>query len=333
MMELKANPKEMATGVVIEAKMSKGHGATALVLIENGTLKLGDPVAIGSSYGRVRILEDFTNRSIQSAGPSFPVRVAGLKTLPNFGDRLLVFENEKEAKENAVQAEKQIVPKLRIATAKKMTEEETEEKINILTIILKSDVRGSLEAIRKMVGEISAEGAEIHIISEGVGAISESDVTMAKATGAHIFGFRVKELGAAKKIAEKEDVSVHIFNVIYELVDKVKEELANLLPPEIIEEELGRGKVLAIFRDDKKGFVAGGKVESGRVSIGSEIKILQNNNEKYRNKIVTLRKEKSEAKECLSGTECGFGLPPHANVAVGDTFIVFKTEKKKRVVQ
>ncbi len=335
LMDIKANPKDEATGIVIESHMQKGAGAMALVLIENGTLRKGDPVAIGSSYGRIRILKDAINKPIEGAGPSFPVNIAGLKSLPDFGDRLLAFSSEKMAKETAFKYRKSDV-KIKIATAKKYGAETAEGENGMkkydFNIVLKSDVHGSLEAIKKLLSDIDSQEATIKIISEGVGSISESDVTLAKATSAYVIGFRVKRLDAAKKIAEKEKVSIQTFDIIYELIDQIKKDIAAILPLKIIEEELGSGEVLAIFRDDRKGFVAGGKIEKGKLSVGDEIKIFQNENEKFRANITSLRREKSEVKECESGSECGFGLPVGANVAVGDTFVAFKTIKKERVI-
>lgn len=333
MMELKANPNDNAVGVVIESHMQKGAGPMAFVLIDNGTLHKGDPISIGSASGRVRILEDFTGVPITEAGPSMPVRIAGLKTLPDFGDHLLAFNTEKEARENSsmMHSSKTLV---NIATAKKMksSDDSTEEKQIEFNIILKADVQGSLEALKSSIMEIDSQEIKVKIISEGVGAISESEITLAKATGAQVAGFRVQALGAARKIAEKEGVKIRVFDVIYELLDYAKAEMSDLLPPEIIEEELGHGNVLAIFRDDKKGFVAGGNVESGKVSNGDEIKFFQNKNEKYRTKILSLRREKNEVKECESGSECGFSLAPGAKIAVGDAYIAFKTILKKRTI-
>jgi translation initiation factor IF-2 len=333
MMELKASPKESAVGVVIESHMHKGAGPMAIVLIENGTIHKGDPVSIGSACGKARILEDFAKHSIEQAGPSTPVRIAGLKTLPEFGDHLVAFCSEKEARENS-QMMHSTKSELKIATAKKIKSEESdEEKEQIeFNLIVKADVHGSLEALKSSIGEIQSEEILLRIVSEGVGAISESEVTLAKATHSQVVGFRIQALGAAKRMAEKDNVKIKVFDVIYELIDYIKSEMSDLLPPEIIEEEQGHGKVLQIFRDDKKGFVAGGSVESGKISNGSEIKILQDKNEKYRAKIVSLRREKNEVKECESGSECGFGLPAGANVAVGDTFIVFQTIRKKRQI-
>lgn len=334
MMELKADPFEKAVGIVIESHMEKGAGSMATVLIENGTLHKGEPVSIGSTYGKVRIMEDFSAKPLTEAGPSAPIRIAGLKAMPDFGDRLFAFDSEKEASKNAYLAtsKKSLV---KIATAKKVDSgDESENRQTLsLSIVLKCDVKGSLEAVKQSILEISVPNFEINIIAEGVSAISESDITLAKATGALVLGFRVGILGAAKKIADKEGVKAKVFDVIYELIDYLKVEISNILPLLVIEEELGRGKVLAIFRDDKKGFVAGGKVVSGEIKIGDEIKFSQSASEKWRGKIASLRREKGEVKECQSGSECGFGLASGANVSVNDTFIAFKTVTKKQEVK
>lgn len=338
MMELKANPRDMAVGVVIESRMQKGAGPMAMVLIENGSLKVGQPIGIGSAYGKVRILENFKGEAIKEATPSMPIRIAGLKSLPDFGDKLIAFSSEKEARENALKTEL-IKPNVRVATAKRISNSEDSEKIEYteLNVIIKCDVRGSLEAVKKTLSEINSNEYGIKIISEGVGTISESEITLAKATNAQVLGFRVNVFGAAKRIAEKEGVVVKTFQVIYELVDFAKDQLSSLLKPEVIEDELGHGKVLAIFRDDKKGFVAGGTVDEGKIAVGEEIKFFQGSQsasgEKYRTKILSLRREKSEVKECISGNECGFSLAPHANIAVGDKYVVFKTIYKKREVK
>ena len=332
LMELKADPISKAIGIVIESHMQKGAGSMAIVLIANGKIRVGDPVVIGSSYGRVRILEDFKGMTIKEAGPSTPVRIAGLKSLPDFGDQLVVVDNEKEARETAGKT-LQIQTGIKIATSRKISaEEEDQKRGNELNLIIKTDVKGSAEAIRKTLSEIKSEEVSIKIISEGVGSISESDVTLSKATGAKILGFRVFALGAAQKIADKEGLEVKVFDVIYNLVDYVKEQLSLMLAPLVIEDFLGSGTVLAIFRDDKKGFVAGGRVESGKLTVNDEIKFFQNEHEKFRTKILSLRREKSEAKEINSGTEFGFSLAPGANIAVNDTFSAFKTREEKRVI-
>lgn len=332
LMDLKADPDEKAIGVVIESHMQKGAGPLAVVLIENGTLRRGDPIASGSTFGKVRFLENYKSQSVDSAGPSMPVRVSGLKALPDFGEKIIAFSSEKEAKENAT---KSIAakPTIRVATAHRISNKEDETlEFKELNLVLKCDVTGSLEAVKGSLAELNTSEYGVKVVAEGVGSISESDITLAKATGAEVVGFRINVLGSAKKIAEKEGVKLKTFQVIYELVDFVRDEISNILPPLIIEEELAKGKVLAIFRDDRKGFVAGGMMESGHAAVKDEIKFFQGENEKYRATIQSLRREKSEVKEIESGTEFGFGLPIHANVAVGDTFVVFKTKEQKRTL-
>jgi len=337
MMDLKASYDESALGVVIESHMHKGAGALAVVLIENGTLRRGDVIQVGSAWGKVRILEDFTKSKIEEAMPSMPVRIAGLKSLPDFGDKLIVLSSEKEAKEAATKSKKS-KDKKNVATAKKIGMEDVAEdvksgKVDELNIVLKADVSGSLEAIKKSIYEIDTKEINLNIVSEGIGAISESDVSLAKATKAIVLGFRVSELFAAIKIAQKDKIVVEKYEVIYKLIDDLKGVLSGMLKPDIVEEELGSGKVLQIFRDDKKGLVAGGILEKGKVEIGDEIKVFQEKNEKYREKILTLRREKDEAKLVDAGQEFGFGLSAGAKISVGDKFVIFKTREVERKIE
>lgn len=335
MMDLKANPDTEAVGFVIESHMHKGAGALAIVLIANGTLKKGDPVQVGSTWGKVRIMEDFLGNPIEKAAPATPVRVAGLRSMPDFGDRLVVYNTEKEAREASKVNEKRSTI-TNISTAKKILksgEEEQDKNLIELRVIIKTDVQGSLEALKKMISEIDTKEANIKIISEGIGAISESDVTLAETTKGDVYGFRVRTMMLAKKIADKAKIKIKNFDVIYELIDDIKNELSSILPPLISEQETGSGKILAIFREDKKGVVIGGKLDNGRAEKGQEIKIFQDENEKWRGSLLTLRKEKNEVKEAESGQEFGMGLSFQAKVAVGDRFVIFNTRSEKRTIK
>lgn len=335
MMDLKANPDAEAVGFVVESHMHKGAGALAIVLIANGTLKKGDPIQVGSTRGKVRIMEDFMGNSIEKAPPATPVRVAGLRAMPDFGDKLVVYNSEKEAREASEVSQKRSTI-TNISTAKKVLKEGEEEKDNNsieLRIIIKSDVQGSLEAIKKMISEIDLEEADIKIISEGIGAISESDVTLAETTRGCVYGFRVKTMMLAKKIADKAKIRIKNFDVIYELINDIKGELSDIMPPKISEEETGSGKILAIFREDKKGVVIGGKLESGKAEKRQEIKIFQDENEKWRGSILTIRKGKDEVREVKTGQEFGVGLSSQAKIAVGDRFVIFNTKSKKRTIK
>ena len=328
MMELKADPEAMATGIVVESHLHKGTGALAVVLIENGTLHLGDNIAIGPVYGKVRILESFNGKQIESAGPSMPVRVAGLKSLPNFGERLVVFDNNREAKNAAKKfSERNII---RRYAAKTITK--NEKGLVELNILVKSDVAGSLEAIKKLLKTISHPDLRLKIISEGVGAVSESDASMATATKAIILAFRVAISLSAKKIIEKEKISAFEYQVIYELVDDVKKIIEEMLPPIVKENETGQGKILVEFRNDKKGVVLGFNVLDGEFKKNGMIKILSDKEEIWRGKIITLRREKDQVDHVSAGIEAGIGLEPKAKFQIGDKLVAFEIEEIKQTL-
>lgn len=328
LMGLKADPTVPATGLVIESHIHKGAGALAVVLIENGTLYKGQAITIGPVFGKVRILEDWRGREIESAGLSMPVRVAGLKSLPNFGERLVTFENEKEAKVAA----KQFLE--RNATRRYIAKSVSKDDSNIieLNLILKSDVAGSLEAIKKMLSEIKNPGLKIKIVSDGVGAVSESDAAMAVATKAIILAFRVAISLPAKKIIDKEKISAFEYQVIYELVDDVKKILLELLPPIRTEIETGRGEILAEFRNDKKGVVVGFRVDDGEFKSGNMVKILAEKVEIWRGKIESLRREKDEVSTVSAGTQAGIALAAGAQYSVGDKLVAFKVQETKQTL-
>ncbi len=329
MMELRADPAVLATGVTIESHMHKGAGALVVVLIENGTLRLGDPFTIGSVYGKVRILEDFLERPIKSAGPSVPVRVAGLRSVPNFGDRLISFSDEREAK-SAAEKYLQRSKIRKFAAAKTISKDEKTEKA--LNIIVKADVAGSLEAIKKSLNEFKHPDARIKIISEGVGAVAESDATMAKATSAIILAFRVAISLPARKIIEKEKLSTMAYDVIYELVDDVKGILQEMLPPIVSETETGKAKVIAEFRNDKKSVVFGVRTEKGVLKSGDQLKIISGGKEIWRGKILSLRRGKDNVSEVPSGIEVGIGLSAGAKYSIGDEIIAFQISETKQTL-
>ena len=327
--ELLADPLAPATGVVIESHIHKGAGALAVVLIENGTLHLGDSIAVGSAYGKVRILEDFNRHPIKNAGPSTPARVAGLESVPNFADRLISFENERGAKEAAERyLERSRIRKF--AAAKTISKDD--KGIKTLNLIIKADVAGSLEAIRKSISELKHPEAQIKIISEGVGAIAESDATMAAATGAIILAFRVAISLPAKKIIEKEKITALVYEVIYELVDDAKKTLQDLLPPIINEVETGKGEILAQFRDDKKGVVIGIRVVEGEFKNSDLAKVILDKKEVWRGKIESIRRGREEVNQISSGVEAGIGLPAGAIYSIGGKIVAFRVEETKQTI-
>ncbi|OQB05722.1 MAG: Translation initiation factor IF-2 [bacterium ADurb.Bin212] len=335
MMDLKADPKQTAFGVVIESHMHKGAGPLALVLIENGTLRKGDAIQIGQTWGKVRILEDYNKMPIDEAGPSCPARIAGLRDIPTFGDHLISYPNEKEAKIASLKYNQNTI--LKIATAKKLNESdqeaETENKISELNIIIKADVKGSLEAVKKLVSEIDTLELKLKVVGDGIGSVSESDVTLAKATKSYIYAFRVPVLISSEKVAEKEGVSIKKFQVIYEMIDDIKRELTNILPTIYSDEILAKGKVLAMFRNDKKAMVVGAILSEGRAKPAESVRFMAEDGSIVQSSIVSLRREKNQTDEINSGVEFGMSLDPGTAVKEGNTFEVFKKVKIDRKIE
>lgn len=328
LMDLKADPNVPATGIVIESHIHKGAGALAIILIENGTLKLGDAMAIGPVYGKVRILEDWKGLAIKSAGPSMPVRVAGLRSLPNFAERLVTFESEKEAKNAAKKFLERNTTRRYIAKSVSKSDSDIVE----LNLIIKSDVAGSLEAIKKSLTEIKNPGLKIKIVSDGVGAVSESDAAMAGATHAIILAFRVGISLPAKKIIDKEKINAVEYQVIYELIDDVKKILEEMLPPIVNEIETGSGEILAEFRNDKKGVVIGFRADDGEFRSGEMLKITSGGAEIWRGKIESLRREKDQVSSISAGTQAGAGIAAGAKYAIGDKVVAFRVEETKQTL-
>lgn len=335
MMDLKADPTQSAFGVVIESHMHKGAGPLALVLVENGTLRKGDAIQIGQTWGKVRILEDYNKTPIDEAGPSCPARIAGLRDIPNFGDHLITYSSEKEAKLASLKLNQNST--LKIATAKKLSEtsEETGSDKNIceLNIIIKADVKGSLEAVKKLISEINTLELKLKVVGDGIGSVSESDVTLAKATKSYIYAFRVPVLISSEKVAEKEGVIVKKFQVIYELIDDIKRELTNILPTIYSDEVLAKGKVLAIFRNDKKAMVVGCILNDGRARVGESVRFIKAEGSIIQSSIASLRREKNQAEEINSGVEFGMSVDPGTEVKEGDTFEIFNKIKIERKIE
>ena len=329
MMDLVADPDTLATGIVIESHMHKGAGALAMVLIENGTLKVGDPIAIGPVFGKVRILEDYLNRPLKTAGPSTPVRIAGLKSIPNFAERLVSFDSEKEAKDSAKKFNERSIIR-RFNAVKSISKDGEEQKV--INLVLKTDVAGSLEAIKKMIAEIKCEEVKVRIVSEGIGAISESDASMAKATGAIVAGFRVATLLPAKKIIEKEKIAAYSYEVIYELIDDIKHLIEDLLPPIVTETEAAKGEIIAEFRHDKSGTVIGVKTIEGDFNSKDLVKIISDKNEVWRGNLLSIRREKETVSTVGPGLEAGFGLPAEAVYNIGDKIISFTETSEKQTI-
>lgn len=324
--ELKADATVSATGVVIESHMQAGRGPIATVLVQEGTLHLGDVVVVGQTYGKIRIMENYLGKKVKEVGPSTPVLIAGLQEVPNFGNRVLVVADEKEAKE--LTKVKSI--KRKVLSIGELSQEIKAGKIKELKIVIKADVAGSLEAIKKSLNDISTEEVKINIIHEGVGDISESDINMAVASHALVIGFRIKASADVMNLARREDIKISIYDIIYQLLDDITAALSGLLEPEIVEVEVGRLSVLAVFKISKKEKIIGGKVTSGRIENGTQVKIVRDKEEIGTGKITSLQQDKKDTHEVLENFECGLQVETDIKIAVGDSLECYKTEERVR---
>ena len=324
--ELKADPTQSASGVVIESHMQAGLGPLATVLVQEGTLNVGDPIVIGKTYGKVRIMENYLGKKINSAGPSTPVRIAGLQDLPNFGDRFIGVSDEKSAREMT----KTKTIKRKVLSITELSSDIKEGKSKELNVVLKADVAGSLEAINTSLKNISTEEVKINTIHEGVGDVSESDINMALASNALVIGFRVKVDADVMNLARRENVKISIYDIIYQLIDDLSAALSGLLEPEIVETEIGRLEVLAIFKVKRDEKIIGGKVTTGRIENKAEVKITREKETIGEGKIDNLQQEKNDAHEALEGFECGLKVITPIKIVVGDVLEVYKKEERVR---
>ena len=324
--ELKADPGQAAAGVVIEAHMQAGRGPIATVLVQEGTLKTGDPFVIGQTYGKVRIMENYLGRKVNTAGPSVPVRIAGLQDLPNFGDRFVVVESEKMAREMT----KTKTIKRRVLSITELSSDIKEGKIKELKIVLKADVAGSLEAIKNSLENISSQEVKINIIHEGVGDISESDVNMAIASRALVIGFRVKANPDVMNLARRENIKISIYDIIYQLIDDLSAALSGLLEPEIVEVELGRLEVLAVFRTTKNEKIIGGRVTTGKIENGAEVRIVRDKDTIGQGKITNLQQNKKDVSAVAQNYEAGLKIETQTKIQVNDILECFRKEERTR---
>ena len=331
-MELKANPARKSRGTIIEAKLDKGRGPVATLLVQSGTLKVGDALLSGSHVGKVRALIDDTGKRIQSAGPSTPVEVIGFSEVPAAGDVFTVTEDEKKARQIAL-ARFQKQRSLEIAKAKKLTLDEVytkikEGQIKELNIIIKGDVQGSVEAIKDAFENITHPEVKVRVIHTSVGGINESDVMLAAASNAIIIGFNVRPEAKASQTAEKEGLDIRLYNVIYEAIEDVKKALEGLLEPTFKEKILGRAEVRQLFPVSRLGTIAGSYVTDGLISRSSDgVRVLRDNIVVYEGKISTLKRFKDDVKEVQSGYECGIMIENFNDLKIGDVFENYIIEK------
>lgn len=333
--DLKANFDVPAVGVVIESHLQPGIGPVATILVQNGTVKVGDYVALGEVTGKVRTLTDHRGKRLSQAGPSTPVEISGLSAVPNFGEQLAVFATEKDAKESSRQFSRGQTAKRATsalsASAHNATQKEGQK--NILHLIVKADTNGSLEAIRDTLRTMKNEDVEVRVISDGVGDISENDISMAVASKAIVVGFQVRLPAVVKTLADREKVAVSLYSVVYELFDAIREVLTDLMPFVTVERTLGKLTILARFRDNRKNIVVGGTVEEGVLAGKQLVRILRGKEVLAEGSIVVVRRGKDEVKSVSTGSQCGVELQLSGNaadVAEKDTVLTYEQTQEKK---
>jgi translation initiation factor IF-2 len=335
-LELRAPRAGLAAGVVIESSVEKGRGAVATVLVKKGTLRLGDPIIAGSEFGRVRALFDENGQAVEEATPSMPVVVLGLSGAPNAGDDLLVLESERKAREVALyrQGKFRDVKLARQATrAEDVFSQLGEEKAGIVSVLLKGDVQGSVEALREALTKLSTEEVQVKLVASGLGGITVSDVQLAAASKALIIGFNVRADSGARDAMKETGVEVRYYSIIYEAIDDVKQMMTGMLRPEIKEQIVGVAQVRDVFRSSKFGVVAGCLVTEGYVRRNNPIRVLRDNVVIFEGALESLRRFKDDVGEVRAGTECGIGVKNYQDVRVGDQIECFARLEIARTLQ
>jgi translation initiation factor IF-2 len=327
--EIKANPKGKVVGTTIEAELDKAKGVLATVLVQNGTLRVGDMIVVGQIYGRIKAMYDFQGEPVKAAGPSVPVSVLGLSEVPEAGDLLIVAQNEKTARSIVAEREEKIEIKAEQHT---MTLEQVFEafiagKAKELRLVIKADLQGSLEPIISSLSEISAGDIKVHILHAGTGNIGEGDVMLAAASGAIVIGFNVVADQAARRAADVEGVDIRIYDIIYRLTEDIEKALKGMLEPEIRQVVIGRAQVLAIFRIPKIGKIAGCRVLNGEIRRNGRMHVLRDEEEIYDGVISSLKREKDDTREVREGFECGIGLKGFDTFKEGDLLECYTEEK------
>ncbi|MBF0710074.1 MULTISPECIES: translation initiation factor IF-2 [unclassified Gemella] len=332
--EIKANPDRLAMGTVIEAKLDKGRGAVATLLVQSGTLNVGDPIVVGNTFGRVRAMINDRGKSINHAKPSMPVEITGLQDVPNAGDRFVVFGDEKTARQIGELRQQQHIESQRqnasAVSLDTLFEQMKQGEMKDLNVVLKADVQGSVEALAMSLAKIDVEGVNVKIIHTGVGAINESDITLALASNAVVIGFNVRPDNNAKIMAQNEQVDIRLHSIIYKVIEEIEAAMTGLLDPEFAEKVIGLAEVRQVFKVSKLGNIAGAYVTEGKVSREGKVRVIRDSVVIYEGEIDTLRRFKDDVKEVQAGYECGMTVENYNDIREGDIFEVFIMEEIKR---
>ncbi|WP_046175016.1 translation initiation factor IF-2 [Domibacillus indicus] len=332
--ELKADPTRKAMGTVIEAELDKGRGSVATLLVQNGTLNVGDPIVVGNTFGRVRAMVNDIGRRVKTAGPSTPVEITGLNEVPLAGDRFVVFEDEKTARQigesraqDALQAQRSEKTKVSLDN---LFEHMKQGEMKDLNIVLKADVQGSVEAVAAALQKIEVEGVNVKIIHTGAGAITESDIILASASNAIVIGFNVRPDVNAKRTAEAEEVEVRLHRIIYKVIEEIEAAMKGMLDPEFEEKIIGQAEVRQTFKVSKIGTIAGSYVTDGKITRDSGVRLIRDGIVIFEGEIDALKRFKDDAKEVAQGYECGITIRGFNDVKEGDIIEAFIEQEIER---
>jgi translation initiation factor IF-2 len=336
LLDLKANPERKAKGVVIESRLDKGKGVVATVLVQTGTLRVGDPFIAGAHSGKVRSLLDERNKRVKAAGPSVPVQILGFNGSPQAGDTFVVLHSERDTREIS-QKRQQLQRehehwRSRPRTLDEISRQIKQGEIRQLSVVLKADVDGSLEAITDSLHNLATDEVAVNVIHRGVGAITESDVLLATASGAIIIGFNVRPSVKARQLAEREKVDIRSYNVIYDIIDDVKAALEGFLEPTLIEKNVGTVEIRQTFKVPKIGLIAGSYVVSGKISRHDKIKVYREDRLIHEGSLSSLKRFKDDVKEVAAGFECGVGIERYNDLKVNDIIEAYEIIEEKRTL-
>jgi translation initiation factor IF-2 len=335
-LELKAPVEAPAKGVVIEARLDKGRGPVATLLVQSGTLRRGDIILTGAVYGRVRAMLDENARAVAEAGPSIPVEVQGLSEVPTAGEDMMVLADERKAREIALFRQGKFrdvkLAKQQAAKLENMFEQMAEGGKKVLNLVIKADVQGSQEALIHALTRLGTEEVRVMVVHAAVGGITESDVNLAMASRAIIIGFNTRADGAARKLAESSGIQIRYYNIIYEAVDEIKAALSGMLAPERKEQVIGLVEVRQVFRISKVGTVAGCMVQDGSLTRDSQVRLLRDNVVIHEGSLKTLKRFKDEVREVVAGQECGMAFEGYQDMRQGDVIECFEVEHVQRTL-
>jgi translation initiation factor IF-2 len=336
LLDLKVNPNRPGEGAVIEARLDKGRGPLATVLVQRGTLKLGDILVAGSEFGRVRLIINDRGENVESAAPSMPVEVLGLSGVPEAGDEFVVVESEARAREVTEYRARKRREQRHAAVARQSLDQLLKSRKDgekrLLPLVIKADVQGSVEAIQGALNKLGTDEVAAQVLQSGVGAITESDVILAHASGGAIIGFNVRANAQARDRAKRDGVDIRYYNIIYNVVDDIKAVLSGMLAPETREKFLGNAEVLEVFTVSKAGKVAGCRVTEGVVRRGARVRLIRDNVVIHEGELSTLKRFKDEAREVQAGQECGMSFANYQDMQKGDVIECFEVETIKRAL-